>query len=95
MKVNHPLITAAFYVFLSLPVFAGEISFAPYVAIPTGSFPKVAAVGDLNNDSRNDVVLGTSSYFDSLTITRYLSSCRLWTAPWVRRLSTRKVTSLP
>ena len=41
-----------------------QISFAPYQIIPTGSFPQVVAVGDLNNDGLNDVVLGTGIYFD-------------------------------
>ena len=38
--------------------------FQPYQAIPTGSFPEAVAIGDVNGDGRNDVVLTTSDYFD-------------------------------
>jgi hypothetical protein len=44
----------------------GTIDFDTFVTYPTGSWPEVLAIGDLNNDNRNDVVLGTSFYFDSL-----------------------------
>ena len=43
-----------------------QVSFLPYTAIPTGSWPEVTAIADLNNDGLNDVVLGTSYYFDSI-----------------------------
>lgn len=39
--------------------------FSSYTAIRTGSWPEVVAIGDVNNDGRNDVVLATSFYFDS------------------------------
>lgn len=39
--------------------------FLPYTATPIGSWPEVVAIGDVNNDGRNDVVLATSSYFDA------------------------------
>jgi hypothetical protein len=38
--------------------------FEPYVSIPTGSWPEAVAIGDVNGDGRNDVVLVTSFYFD-------------------------------
>lgn len=41
----------------------GTIGFQPYVAYPTGSWPEVVAIGDVNADGLNDVVLGTSFYF--------------------------------
>jgi gliding motility-associated-like protein len=41
-----------------------QISFGPYTAYSTGSFPQVVCIGDVNNDNLNDVVLGTGFYFD-------------------------------
>lgn len=38
--------------------------FASYQAIDVGSWPEAVAIGDVNNDKRNDVVLTTSYYFD-------------------------------
>lgn len=38
--------------------------FAPYMAFPTGSWPEAVAIGDVNNDGRNDVVMTTSFDFD-------------------------------
>lgn len=38
--------------------------FKPSMAIATGSWPQAVAIGDVNNDGRNDVVLVTSYYFD-------------------------------
>ncbi|MCM0084136.1 FG-GAP-like repeat-containing protein [Geomonas sp. Red32] len=38
--------------------------FRPYVKFPVGSDPRSIAIGDLNGDGRNDVVLATGSYFD-------------------------------
>jgi len=51
---------------LALAANAGEISFAPYVAIPTGSWPEAVAIGDVNNDGRNDVVVGMRDMSDTL-----------------------------
>lgn len=38
--------------------------FSPYTSIYVGSWPESVAIGDVNSDGRNDVVLATSSYFD-------------------------------
>ncbi|MGR8978523.1 MAG: FG-GAP-like repeat-containing protein [Gammaproteobacteria bacterium] len=38
--------------------------FTPYTAIPTGSWPEATAIGDVNGDGLNDVVLTTSYYAD-------------------------------
>ncbi len=38
--------------------------FLPYQAYPVGSWPEAVAIGDVNNDGRNDVVMTTSRYFD-------------------------------
>jgi hypothetical protein len=38
--------------------------FQPYVMLPTGSSPEAVAIGDVNGDSRNDVVM-TTSFFSS------------------------------
>jgi FG-GAP-like repeat/FG-GAP repeat len=40
---------------------AGTV-FAPSAATSTGSWPEAVAIGDLNHDGRNDVVLTTSAY---------------------------------
>jgi len=37
-------------------------AFGPYMAYPVGSWPEAVAIGDLNNDGRNDVVMTTSNY---------------------------------
>jgi len=42
-----------------------QIQFAPYTAIPTGSSPDAVAIGDVNNDGLNDVVVGNGFYFDN------------------------------
>jgi chitinase len=41
-----------------------NLLFKPYQAIPVGSWPEAVAVGDVNGDGRNDVVMTTSYYFD-------------------------------
>jgi gliding motility-associated-like protein len=54
-------------IFLSLVLASkaySQISFAPYQTYPTGSWPEVVCIGDVNNDGLNDVVLGLSYYFD-------------------------------
>ena len=38
--------------------------FRSYVTFPTGSWPEAVAIGDVNGDGRNDVVLVTSDYND-------------------------------
>jgi fibronectin type 3 domain-containing protein len=38
--------------------------FQPYQATPVGSWPEAVAIGDVNGDGRNDVVMTTSYYFD-------------------------------
>jgi len=38
------------------------LSFAGYVAFPTGAWPEAVAIADLNGDGRNDVVMTTTSY---------------------------------
>jgi len=39
--------------------------FQSYLAFPTGSRPEAVAIGDVNGDGRNDVVMTTSFYFDA------------------------------
>lgn len=38
--------------------------FEPYIMIPTGSMPEAVAIGDVNGDGKNDVVMTTYSFFD-------------------------------
>jgi len=44
--------------------FSNSGYYLAYSAAPTGSWPEAVAIGDVNNDSRKDVVLVTSRYFD-------------------------------
>lgn len=41
-----------------------SLSFDPWTAIPTGSWANAVAIGDVNGDGRNDVVLATTFYND-------------------------------
>jgi hypothetical protein len=41
----------------------GASLFGPYTTMATGSWPEAVAIGDVNGDGLNDVVLVTSSYF--------------------------------
>lgn len=50
-----------------LPLSAAAVDsalFAPYTAVPTGSWPEAVRTGDVNGDGLIDVVLTTSYYFD-------------------------------
>jgi len=49
----------------SLFLFA-QIDFLPYQTWPVGSWPEVVETGDVNNDGRNDVVLGTTFSSDPI-----------------------------
>jgi hypothetical protein len=55
-----------FYFFLTFSsnVSATQPDFSPYINIPVGSNPEGAAIGDINNDGRNDVVMTTGSGSD-------------------------------
>jgi len=44
--------------------FASSYSLSPYQAFTTGSWADAAAIGDINGDGRNDVVLTTTAYSD-------------------------------
>lgn len=41
--------------------------FKPYLMLPTGSMPEAVAIGDVNGDGRNDVVMTTYSFFSPTT----------------------------
>ena len=43
---------------------ADEFDFSPYVSFPIGSWPEAVAIGDVNGDRLDDMVVITSSYFD-------------------------------
>jgi len=49
---------------LILPPTVFAASFEPYISYATGSRPEAVAVGDVNGDGKNDVVMTTSAYFD-------------------------------
>jgi hypothetical protein len=55
---------AAALAFSGLSAAFAEPIFTPYTAIPTGSWPEATAIGDVNGDGLNDVVMTTSYYFD-------------------------------
>ena len=43
-----------------------QIDFNPYQTIATGSSAEVVSIADINNDSLNDVIVGTGAYFDTI-----------------------------
>jgi fibronectin type 3 domain-containing protein len=45
---------------------SGQQLFQPYINYPTGSRPEAVAIGDVNGDGKNDVVMTTSSKADPL-----------------------------
>lgn len=53
------------FIFLAKASF-GQLSFAPFQIINTGSWPKVVTIADLNNDGLDDVVLGLGVYNDTI-----------------------------
>ena len=60
---------ACLFLIVVLSSFTGLASsaanlFYPYVNAPTGSWPEAVAIGDVNGDGRNDVVMTTSYYDD-------------------------------
>jgi hypothetical protein len=49
----------------SCPLVSYGLQLSNYVAYPTGSWPEAVAIADLNGDGRKDVVMSTSSYFNT------------------------------
>ena len=62
MKTGSGLFAAALAAFASLP--ASGFDFEPPVARPAGENPQVVAVGDVNGDRLDDVVVAYSVYLD-------------------------------
>ena len=62
MKLTH-LVACALAV-VAPAAFAANYSLSPYQTFATGSSADAAAIGDIDGDGRNDVVLTTTSYFD-------------------------------
>jgi hypothetical protein len=58
-------VAAAALGFSGLSAAFAEPIFTPYTATPTGSWPEATAIGDVNGDGLNDVVMTTSYYFDA------------------------------
>lgn len=56
-RVLAAVLMAAMY---GAPGWAAILTFAPYTAIATGGYPEAVAIGDIDGDGRNDVVLSTS-----------------------------------
>jgi len=59
--VGDPLFNSYSWSFTTIP--ASDL-FYSYEAFPTGSYPEAVAIGDVNGDGRNDVVMTTSWYDD-------------------------------
>jgi hypothetical protein len=57
------LLSAILVVSLATDICA-QIGFEQNQYFPVGSFPEVVAIGDLTGDGLNDIVMGTSFYFD-------------------------------
>ena len=55
---DTPVVQVTFFAYTGQPLFY------PYVNFPVGSWPEAVAIGDVNGDGRNDVVMTTSSYND-------------------------------
>ncbi|OYU79096.1 MAG: hypothetical protein CFE23_15670 [Flavobacterium sp. BFFFF1] len=53
------------FCFFAASVGCAQVSFSPFIEIPTGSWPEVVCIGDVNNDGRNDIVMGMASYASS------------------------------
>lgn len=64
----------AFIILLVLPQTAysseGQI-FKPYINYKTGSYPEAVAIGDVNGDGKNDVVMTTSTSSNSDPVNDY------------------------
>lgn len=65
---KHFFVTVSTLILLSAasagPAGSAPTLFLPYETFPVGSWPEAVAIGDVNSDGRNDVVLTTSFYFD-------------------------------
>lgn len=66
MRVSRALMGLAFSLIIGTASTVRAVGldlFHPYQFIPMNSKPAVVAVGDVNSDSRNDVIVSTSFYF--------------------------------
>jgi uncharacterized protein YjdB len=62
MKIKTLLLALLILFVLPQTVFASD--FEQYINYTTGSWPEAVAIGDVNGDGKNDVVMTTSYYFD-------------------------------